>query len=180
MLRPRRHRPSTPPGGPVHHRYGLHAGARHLGRYRYSRRFRTSQNSPDTGAAERLVITGRIPHMRVQNWFLCSSPIIRSEDVRSLNVRLHALYGGDPAVVNPSRPRCACREQSHGRGRPDARRNSPSSSNPVLTINGPPTTHSRWLLAQLPEAGAGEAKRGGWRTVRFRHPRRGPRPPSAG
>ena len=49
------------------------------------------------------VITGTVPHMRVQSWFRCSEPIVTPELVRGLNVRLHKLYGGDPAVVNPSR-----------------------------------------------------------------------------
>ena len=103
------------------------------------------------------VITGRIPHMRVQNWFLCSSPIIRSEDVRSLNVRLHALYGGDPAVVNPSRlmrlPGTIAWPWKAGRA-------------PELTEfiqPGPddkrPASYSlAMLLAQLPEAGAGKQR----------------------
>lgn len=49
------------------------------------------------------VITGTVPHPRVQSWFRCSEPIASPDLVRSLNVRLHKLYGGDPAVVNPSR-----------------------------------------------------------------------------
>lgn len=49
------------------------------------------------------VITGTVPHPRVQSWFRCSDPITSPDLVRSLNVRLHKLYGGDPAVVNPSR-----------------------------------------------------------------------------
>jgi hypothetical protein len=49
------------------------------------------------------VITGTIPSIRVQSWFRCSEPIVAPDLVRSLNVRLHKLYGGDPAVVNPSR-----------------------------------------------------------------------------
>lgn len=49
------------------------------------------------------VITGSIPHMRVQSWFKLSEPITNPELTRALNVRLHRLYGGDPAVVNPSR-----------------------------------------------------------------------------
>lgn len=49
------------------------------------------------------VITGTVPHMRVQSWFRTSEPIANPDLVRSLNVRLHKLYGGDPAVVNPSR-----------------------------------------------------------------------------
>jgi hypothetical protein len=49
------------------------------------------------------VITGTIPGMRVQSWFLTSEPIASTELVRSLNTRLHALYGGDRKVINPSR-----------------------------------------------------------------------------
>lgn len=49
------------------------------------------------------VITGTIPHMRAQSWFLCSDPIASPDLVRSLNVRLQKLFGGDSAVVNPSR-----------------------------------------------------------------------------
>lgn len=49
------------------------------------------------------VITGTVPHMRVQSWFRTSEPIASPELVRSLNVRLHKLYGGDSSVVNPSR-----------------------------------------------------------------------------
>ena len=49
------------------------------------------------------VITGNTPHMRVQNWFRSSDPIVNPDLVRSLNKRLHALYGGDEKVVNPTR-----------------------------------------------------------------------------
>ena len=49
------------------------------------------------------VITGTVPNTRVQSWFRCSEPIVSAELLRSLNVRLHRLYGGDPSVVNPSR-----------------------------------------------------------------------------
>lgn len=49
------------------------------------------------------VITGIQPHMRVQNWFRSSEPIVNPEMVRGLNKRLHALYGGDEKVVNPTR-----------------------------------------------------------------------------
>lgn len=49
------------------------------------------------------VITGTIPHMRVQSWFRASEPLVSGEMVRNLNRRLHQLYGGDPSVVNPSR-----------------------------------------------------------------------------
>lgn len=50
-----------------------------------------------------VVYTGRIPHDRIQPWFLVSEPIVSAGLVRSLNQRLHKLYGGDPAVVNPTR-----------------------------------------------------------------------------
>lgn len=49
------------------------------------------------------VITGTVPHHRVQSWFRTSEPIVSADLVRSLNVRLHKLYGGDEKVVNPSR-----------------------------------------------------------------------------
>lgn len=49
------------------------------------------------------VITGSVPHTRVQSWFRCSEPIVSPDLVKSLNIRLHALYGGDEKVVNPSR-----------------------------------------------------------------------------
>jgi hypothetical protein len=49
------------------------------------------------------VITGRIPHMRVQNWFKCNAPIVNADLVASLNRRICALYSGDSSVVNPSR-----------------------------------------------------------------------------
>ena len=49
------------------------------------------------------VITGTVPHTRVQNWFRCSEPLASADLTRALNVRLHRLYGGDSAVVNPTR-----------------------------------------------------------------------------
>jgi len=49
------------------------------------------------------VITGTVPHMRVQSWFKASEPLVSGDMVKSLNRRLHQLYGGDPSVVNPSR-----------------------------------------------------------------------------
>ena len=49
------------------------------------------------------IITGTLPHMRVQNWFKASEPIVNASLVLSMNKRLHRLYGGDPAVVNPTR-----------------------------------------------------------------------------
>lgn len=49
------------------------------------------------------VVTGLTPHMRVQNWFRSSDPIANPDLVRGLNKRLHALYGGDEKVVNPTR-----------------------------------------------------------------------------
>ncbi len=49
------------------------------------------------------VITGTVPNTRVQSWFRASEPIVSPDLVRSLNIRLHKLYGGDPSVVNPSR-----------------------------------------------------------------------------
>jgi hypothetical protein len=49
------------------------------------------------------VITGRIPHLRAQPFFRTDDPISDPALVRSLNRRIFALYGGDPAVVNPTR-----------------------------------------------------------------------------
>lgn len=49
------------------------------------------------------VITGTVPSKRVQSWFRATEPIADPDLTRSLNVRLHALYGGDSSVVNPSR-----------------------------------------------------------------------------
>jgi hypothetical protein len=49
------------------------------------------------------VITGTVPSTRIQSWFRASEPIVSADLLRGLNVRLHALYGGDPSVVNPSR-----------------------------------------------------------------------------
>lgn len=49
------------------------------------------------------VITGREPHLRTQTFFKTTAPIVDGILVRSLNRRLLALYGGDPAVINPSR-----------------------------------------------------------------------------
>jgi Protein of unknown function (DUF3987) len=105
------------------------------------------------------VITGRVPHMRVQNWFLCDSPILLPEQVRALNVRLHALYGGDPAVVNPSRlmrlpgsiawpwkPGRVPEVTQFIRPGPDDKR---PASYPIAM-----------LLTQLPEVGADGAARG--------------------
>lgn len=49
------------------------------------------------------VITGRTPHMRTQTFFKADAPITDGLLVRSLNRRIHALYGGDSSVVNQSR-----------------------------------------------------------------------------
>jgi hypothetical protein len=49
------------------------------------------------------VITGTHPYMRVQNWFKATEPIVNAELVKSLNKRIHKLYGGDQTVINPSR-----------------------------------------------------------------------------
>lgn len=49
------------------------------------------------------VITGTIPSTRVQSWFRATDPIVAPDLVKSLNVRLHKLYGGDSSVINPSR-----------------------------------------------------------------------------
>ena len=48
-------------------------------------------------------ITGTVPHIRAQSYFRCSEPIASARLVRSLNKRVHRLYGGDPSVVNPTR-----------------------------------------------------------------------------
>ena len=50
-----------------------------------------------------VVTTGTIPHKRVQLWFQASSSLGEPNMVTDLNRRLHSLYGGDPAVVNPTR-----------------------------------------------------------------------------
>ena len=50
-----------------------------------------------------IVTTGRIPHLREQIFFRANEPIKCAELVRSFNKRLNALYGGDKAVVNPTR-----------------------------------------------------------------------------
>jgi len=49
------------------------------------------------------VITGRLPHLRAQTFFKADTPITDADMVRGLNRRIVALYGGDPAVVNPTR-----------------------------------------------------------------------------
>jgi len=49
------------------------------------------------------VITGRIPNLRAQMFFRAAEPITSAALVRELNAGIVALYGGDPAVVNPSR-----------------------------------------------------------------------------
>lgn len=48
------------------------------------------------------VITGMVPHPRVQSWFKCTDPLNEPGVVKALNVRLHRLYGGDSSVVSPS------------------------------------------------------------------------------
>lgn len=49
------------------------------------------------------VITGTVPSLRVQSWFRASEPIVSGEMTRTLNIRLHKLFGGDGSVINPSR-----------------------------------------------------------------------------
>jgi len=49
------------------------------------------------------IITGTIPYQRVQSFFRCEDPIEDPHLMRQLNTRIHALYGGDPAVTNPTR-----------------------------------------------------------------------------
>jgi hypothetical protein len=49
------------------------------------------------------VLTGSVPYERAQLWFRCSEPLVGPENVRQLNQGLWRLYGGDPAVVNPTR-----------------------------------------------------------------------------
>lgn len=49
------------------------------------------------------VRTGRIPHDRFQLYLLASEPLVSGPLIRQVNRQFHALYGGDPAVVNPSR-----------------------------------------------------------------------------
>ncbi len=49
------------------------------------------------------VVTGRCPTLRVQPYYKFSGdPILVGEWSRRLNRQIHALSGGDPAVVNPS------------------------------------------------------------------------------
>lgn len=51
-----------------------------------------------------LIVTGRDPEMRCQSfWPLSSDPIIKADWVKSINKSLQMHFGGDPAVVNPSR-----------------------------------------------------------------------------
>jgi hypothetical protein len=49
------------------------------------------------------IITGNIPHQRAQAFFRTTEPISDRLLVKELNVRLHTLYGGDSAVINPTR-----------------------------------------------------------------------------
>lgn len=49
------------------------------------------------------VVTGMHPHLRAQNFFRCDVPLVSPEMVRSFNQGILKLYGGDPAVVNPTR-----------------------------------------------------------------------------
>ena len=49
------------------------------------------------------VVTGRHPHLRAQNFFRCSDPIVSADIVRSLNQGIQKLFGGDSAVINPTR-----------------------------------------------------------------------------
>ena len=53
--------------------------------------------------ANGVVVTGRHPHLRQQLFVRSSEPILGLDNIRSLNRRLRAVYGGDPAVSNPSR-----------------------------------------------------------------------------
>ena len=49
------------------------------------------------------IVTGTVPHTRAQSFFRCDAPIVNQAIVRSLNTRIHKLYGGDSSVINPSR-----------------------------------------------------------------------------
>ena len=49
------------------------------------------------------IITGRTPHPRYQLFFRTSEPLVNAETIRQFNQRLMRVYGGDPAVANPSR-----------------------------------------------------------------------------
>ena len=49
------------------------------------------------------IITGRYPHLRAQNFFRAELPIVSAALVKSLNQGILKLYGGDTAVVNPTR-----------------------------------------------------------------------------
>ncbi|MDA8253719.1 MAG: AAA family ATPase [Rhodospirillales bacterium] len=50
-----------------------------------------------------VIITGRHPHLRRQTYHRFSSPLRDADEVRSLNRRVFALYGGDSSVTNPVR-----------------------------------------------------------------------------
>jgi hypothetical protein len=50
-----------------------------------------------------VIITGTIPHVRRQCWFRTSIPLTNADEVKRMNQRVRALYGGDPSVVNPVR-----------------------------------------------------------------------------
>lgn len=49
------------------------------------------------------VVTGLHPYLRAQNFFRAEAPLVSPELVRALNQGILKLYGGDPAVVNPTR-----------------------------------------------------------------------------
>lgn len=50
-----------------------------------------------------VIITGRHPHLRRQTYHRFSTPLRDADEVRSLNRRVFALYGGDASVTNPVR-----------------------------------------------------------------------------
>lgn len=53
--------------------------------------------------ANAYTLTGEFPHKRYQSWLRGAEPICSPDLIRLANRKYHKLYGGDPAVVNPSR-----------------------------------------------------------------------------
>ena len=49
-----------------------------------------------------VIRTGTVPHERFQQLFRCSEPIVDADTLRRFNRGLHAVYGGDRAVTNPT------------------------------------------------------------------------------
>jgi hypothetical protein len=49
------------------------------------------------------IITGTVPHMRVQSYWRLSEPLVAMDMVRGLNKRIIAVFGCDTTTFNPSR-----------------------------------------------------------------------------